>query len=358
MKRILQPVIENIPLFLISILLMGGFDVGYQQHLFHENTSMGILTGYMEIIFMAYMICLISYLCRKIYLKVLFYIVLFMLYGLSCYLLYAYSAYITPNILLLLFETNSKEVTGFFQTYLMTPAMFKSFVIVGFLLVLTIVGEIYNKRISRIASKPACMWTLSALLLLGAIGSVGVIKRYWNLSQSKTAYDAECWKSSHLFYKVMPVPNFCYSVMAIYMAGQDIYYMVDATKQSLESTEPVESDSLNIVLVIGESFNKYHAQLYGYSLPTTPNQCEEQSRGNLYAYTHVKAPHNMTSVVLKNMFCCNNVHEGERWHNFPFFPALFKKAGYDVWLWDNQYQTNPNMAINFTLNSILFNKEI
>ena len=332
MKRILQPVIENIPLFLISILLMGGFDAVYQQHLFHENTSMGILTGYMEIIFMAYMICLISYLCRKIYLKVLFYIVLFMLYGLSCYLLYAYSAYITPNILLLLFETNSKEVTGFFQTYLMTPAMFKSFVIVGFLLVLTIVGEIYNKRISRIASKPACMWGLSAVLLLGAIGSVGVIKRYWNLSQSKTAYDAECWKSSHLFYKVMPVPNFCYSVMAIYMAGQDIYYMVDATKESLESTEPVESDSLNIVLVIGESFNKYHAQLYGYSLPTTPNQCEEQSRGNLYAYTHVKAPHNMTSVVLKNMFCCNNVHEGERWHNFPFFPALFKKAGYDAGL--------------------------
>ena len=92
MKRILQPVIENIPLFLISILLMGGFDAVYQQHLFHENTSMGILTGYMEIIFMAYMICLISYLCRKIYLKVLFYIVLFMLYGLSCYLLYAYSA--------------------------------------------------------------------------------------------------------------------------------------------------------------------------------------------------------------------------------------------------------------------------
>jgi len=358
MKRILQPVIENIPLFLISILLMGGFDAGYQQHLFHENTSMGILTGYMEIIFMAYIICLLSYLFRKIYLKLLFYIVLFILYGLSCYLLYAYSAYITPNILLLLFETNSKEVTGFFQTYLMTPAMFKSFVIVGFLLVLTIVGEIYNKRISRIASKPACIWGLSAVLLLGAIGSVGVIKRYWNLSRSKTAYDAECWKSSHLFYKVMPIPNFCYSVMAIYMAGQDIYYMVDATKESLESTEPVESDSLNIVLVIGESFNKYHAQLYGYSLPTTPNQCEEQSHGNLYAYTHVKAPHNMTSVVLKNMFCCNNVHEGERWHNFPFFPAIFKKAGYDVWLWDNQYQTNPNMAINFTLNSILFNKEI
>ena len=159
MKRILQPVIQNIPLFIISILLMGGFDVAYQQYLFHENKPLDILTGYMEIIFMAYMICLLSYLCRKIYLKVLFYLVLFLLYGLSCYLLYAYSAYITPNILLLLFETNSKEVTGFFQTYLTTPAMFKSIVIVGFLLILTIVGEIYNKRINKISSKPICIWT-------------------------------------------------------------------------------------------------------------------------------------------------------------------------------------------------------
>ena len=197
MKRILQPVIQNIPLFLISILLMGGFDVGYQQHLFHENKPLDILTGYMEIIFMAYMICLFSYLFRKIYLKVLFYLILFTLYGLSCYLLYAYSAYITPNILLLLFETNSKEVTGFFQTYLMTPAMFKSMAIIGILLVLTIIGEFYSKHISKLASKPICTWGLAAVLLLGALGSVGVVKRYWNLSQSKTAYDAECWKSSH-----------------------------------------------------------------------------------------------------------------------------------------------------------------
>lgn len=358
LNRILQPVLSNIPLFVASILLMGGFDVGYQQHLFHENTSMGIVTAYMEIFFMAFLICLISYLCRKIYLKVVFYIILFFLYGLSCYLLYAYSAYITPNILLLLLETNSKEATGFFETYLTTPAMFKSVAIVGFLLIMTIVGERLNKRIKAFVSKPIFIWLISAMLLFGIVGGIGVVSRYWNLFHSKNAYDAECWKSSHLFYKVMPVPNFCYSLTAIHLAGQDLYYMIDATKESLNTVEPVGNDSLNIVLVVGESFNKYHASLYGYDLNTTPFQCEEQSRGNLYAFTHVKAPHNMTSIVLKNMFCCNDVHEGERWHDYAFFPALFKKAGYDVWLWDNQYQTNPNMAINFTLNSIIFNNEI
>lgn len=358
MKQLLQPVTHNLTLFIISFLLLGGFDVGYQQHLFHENTAIGITTAYLEIIFMAYVICVISYLLRKIYLKVLFYVVLFILYGLSCYLLYAYSAYITPNILLLLLETNSKEATGFFETYLTTPAMFKSVAIVGFLITLTIIGECLNKRITRFATRPVVTWIIAAVILLGVIGGFGVIKRYWDLTRCEKAYDAECWKSDHLYYKVMPVPNFCYSMMAIHLAGQDLYFMIDATKESLASVKPVESDSLNIVLVIGESFNKYHASLYGYDLDTTPFQCEERERGNLYVFTNVKAPHNMTSIVLKNMFCCNNVHEGERWHDYAFFPAIFKKAGYDVWLWDNQYQTNPNMAINFTLNSVLFNKQL
>ena len=36
----------------------------------------------------------------------------------------------------------------------------------------------------------------------------------------------------------------------------------------------------------------------------------------------------------------------------------FKKAGYDVWLWDNQYQQDHNYPWNFTLNSIMFNNNI
>jgi heptose-I-phosphate ethanolaminephosphotransferase len=66
----------------------------------------------------------------------------------------------------------------------------------------------------------------------------------------------------------------------------------------------------------------------------------------------------MTSVVLKNVLCCNNVHENERWFDAPFFPAIFKKAGYDVWLWDNQYQQDHNYPWSFTLNSIMFNNTV
>ena len=145
--RIIQPVLANIPLFFISIILMGGFDYAYHQFIFHDIDTIGVLTAYSEMVFMAYLICLCSYLFRRIHLKILFYVVLFLIYALSCYLLYAYSTDIAPNLLILLFETNSKEISGFWKTYLFTPPMLKSILILSCLIILTIVGERYHKKI-------------------------------------------------------------------------------------------------------------------------------------------------------------------------------------------------------------------
>ena len=358
MKRILLPVITNLTLFIISIFLLGAFDVAYHYHLFHEVEFSDIMKDLSEMIFMAYLICVCSYFLKKIHLKVFFYVVLFIIYTFNCYLLYQFNSDIAPNIILLLFETNSKEVSGFFEKYFFTSGTYKTLFVVGVLLTLTIVGEYFNKRISKFASKTIPMCIISVVLLIGLIGSIGTIQRYWDLASSKRAYDSEIWIREKKYYHIMPMPNLLYSFAAIGLADEDLKYMIEATKNSLADVKPIEGDSLNIVLVIGESYNKYHSPLYGYPLDTNPYQCEEHENGNLYAFSNVEAPFNMTSVVLKNMFCCNSIFEGERWHDAPFFPAIFKKAGYDVWLWDNQYQTNENEPWNFTLNSIIFNDEI
>lgn len=358
MKQILKPILDNITLFIISILLLGGFDVFYHQYNFHENDTMGMLSAYGEMILEAYLICLCSYWLRKIHLKVAFYIILFTIYAVNCYLRYAYSTDISPKILLLLFETNNKEITGFFKTYFMTPAMYKTIAIVSFMLLLTVIGELYREKITRLIRRPITVWLLIPILLLGAVGGAGAIGRYVRLAMCKNTFEAERWLMEIPYRKGMPMPNLCYSVDAIHMSGQDLYYMINATEAAISDVRCEQNDSLNIVLVIGESYNKHHASLYGYPLNTTPYQCQERERGNLYAFNHVKAPHNMTSIVLKNVLCCNNIHEGERWHDFPFFPAIFKKAGYDVWFWDNQYKWDPDAAWAFTLNSVLFNERI
>ena len=358
MKRIIQPIINNLPLFVITILLLGGFDVSFHQYHFHENDALGLFLAYGEMVMMAYVICLFSYWLRKIHLKVLLYVIFFTIYAVNCYLRLAFSTDISPKILLLLFETNTKEVSGFFSTYFFMPAMYKTIAMVCALLILTIFGEVFRKRIAQIITKPITTYILIPIILLGAIGGSAALYRYGHLALCRNIFETERWILDIPFRKGMPIPNLCYSLDAIHMSGQDLTHMITATEAVLDDVSCQETDSLTIIVVIGESYNKYRSSLYGYDLDTTPYQCEERNRGNLYAFNNVKAPHNMTSIVLKNVLCCNNIHEQEQWYDYPYFPAIFKKAGYMVWFWDNQCRWDPHAAWAFTLNSVLFNERI
>lgn len=357
-QYIVTPVYWNIPLFLLSILMLGGFDLLYYQHLYHEYTLGTILTGYAEMVFMAYLISLVGYALRKTRLHLLFYVVLFVIYIVNFYLRYSFGTDISPKILLLMAETNPKEATGFFKTYMMTDGMRKT--IGAFIIVLTmiIVGERYKKTIGRKLSQPVIKSLLAVFVLIGVISGASAVGRYVGLMGCKNTYEAERWLMNVPFRYGMPMPNLTYSLNAIRLSGQDLNYMIAATENAIKDVRCENNDSLNIIVVIGESYNKYHASLYGYDLDTTPYQCEEQDQGRLCAFQRVKSPHNMTSIVIKNVLCCNNVHEEERWYDYPYFPAIFKKAGYDVWLWDNQYKWNPDAAWAFTLNSVMFNERI
>lgn len=355
---ITTPVYWNIPLFVLSILMLGGFDLLYYQHLYHEYKTGDILSGYAEMIFMAYLINVVCYLLRKTRIHLLLYVILFIVYIVNFYLRYSFGTDISPKILLLMFETNTKEVSGFFKTYMMTDGMLKT--VGAFVIVLTmiIIGERFKKVISKRLDLPVVRCLLTVFLLTGVICGATAIGRYAGLIRCRNTYEAERWLMNIPFRYGMPMPNLCYSLNAIHLAGQDLDNMIAATENAIKDVSCENGDSLNIIVVIGESYNKHHASLYGYPLDTTPYQCEEQANDRLCAFNRVKSPHNMTSIVIKNVLCCNNVHEAERWYDFPYFPAIFKNAGYDVWLWDNQYKWNPDAAWAFTLNSVMFNERI
>lgn len=357
-KNLIKPVHHNLPLFLICILMLGGFDLPYYQHLYHTLEPTDILSGFAEMIFLSYLICICSYLARRIRLQYLFYLILFVIYIVNFYLRYSFGIDISPKILLLIVETNAKEVSGFFKTYMMTDGMFKTIGAFFILMTMIVLGERYKDKIYRITNRNIIIGLLACLVAFGLIGGISCVGRYASLLGCHNTYEAELWLSKIRFCKGMPIPNLCYSVNATRMAEKDLKHMIEATSNCLKDVSCTESDSLNIILIIGESYNKYHAGLYGYYLDTTPYQCAEAEKGNLFAFNKVKAPHNMTSIVLKNVLCCNDVHEGERWYDYPYFPAIFKKAGYDVWLWDNQYKWDENAAWAFTLNSVMFNDSI
>ena len=101
----------------------------------------------------------------------------------------------------------------------------------------------------------------------------------------------------------------------------------------------------NIVLVIGESYNKHHSQLYGYNMPTTPRQVAMAQDGSLVPFTDVVAPWNLTSYVFKDILSFYAVGDKGEWCDYPLFPEVFRKAGYHVTFITNQFQSKAGEAV-------------
>lgn len=119
---------------------------------------------------------------------------------------------------------------------------------------------------------------------------------------------------------------------------------------------PCSADSLDVVFVIGESFIRDHAGVYGYALPTTPAMQREADAGRLAIYTDMVSGATMTTVVLRSLLTANDNRGGRGWNRSPYVPLLFRRAGFGVMLFENQQQFGGKTSpFNTGLNVFLFN---
>jgi len=115
----------------------------------------------------------------------------------------------------------------------------------------------------------------------------------------------------------------------------------------------------NIVLIIGESYNKYHSQLYGYQKPTTPRQLAMAEQGSLVPFTDVVSSWNLTSFAFKHFLSLYAVGDSGEWCDKPLFPEVFRKAGYHVTFITNQFLPKAKEAVyDFSGGFFLNNPEI
>lgn len=115
-------------------------------------------------------------------------------------------------------------------------------------------------------------------------------------------------------------------------------YDIRRIAASCRNIELEGCDSLcdNVVLIIGESFNKHHSELYGYHLATNPELKALRDSGSLFVFEDAVAPYNTTSRVLKPLLSFASGAPERYWADTPLVPAVFRKAGYRVTLLENQ----------------------
>ena len=200
---------------------------------------------------------------------------------------------------------------------------------------------------------------ISIIVTLMFVFATSPIYSFAKIFSCRASVNIERWYDASFNPDTSVFTNFLYSVYFVEFSKKDNCSAVEMSKTaSANVAHIVSSKKANIILVIGESFNKHHSSLYQYKKITNPFLTKEKRKGNLFVFSNVIAPYNLTSLVLKNVFSTNSIMNNQQWFSKPVFPVIFKRAGYKVYFWDNQKSDAKADVFDFSLNSFLYNDEI
>ena len=80
-------------------------------------------------------------------------------------------------------------------------------------------------------------------------------------------------------------------------------------------------------------------------MKTTPRQAALENSRKLTNFIDVVTCWNLTSFVFKNVFSTHVVGEKGDWCDYPLFPELFRKAGYQVTFITNEFLPQAKEAV-------------
>lgn len=316
-----------------------------------------------ELFFDIYALCVVLTLIpRKIrlWVKALLYI---FLYGVAiadvfCYV--RFESTLTPTMLMLVAETSRQEAREFLVGYMNFAIITTN---VGWILLLLLIHILWtflhrwlnSVRQQMILPKLNEGVAIGIQALLGCLVAwclYSSISQTWDnkmamrrLFSCNTLGEVEREQNRKDHAKLyLPVYRLAFGIYANSLAGQQLEQLEIAGGDKIR----VDSCSFrvpDIVLVIGESYNKHHSQLYGYDKPTTPRQVAMAAEGSLVPFSNVVASWNLTSFVFKHVFSLYAVGDSGAWCDKPLFPEVFRKAGYHVTFITNQFLPKAKEAV-------------
>jgi heptose-I-phosphate ethanolaminephosphotransferase len=362
LRAFVRPVVQEWPLWLTMLLTLVPLSwqsLEYHWRWFHElpaGVFVGMLCNMSVVAVVAILVVwLVTKLpCRRFF-KTLIYVLLFAQWVVALFLMRNFHTSYTPEVLKLLAETNRGESSEFLRTWIGAPGTIRALMIAGFTLLCMLIAEAKRRSVASFLSHPAptvlTAVTLAALLLQGLWLGHKLVMPYHSL------YDLEIAEARYHSNDVFSTLHS--SLLTLKFQRQETRQAIDlAVKAATTGQATCEADSLEMVLIIGESYNKWHSSLYGYPLDTSPLMAAERDQGLLTVFTDAIAPYNLTSVTIQNMLSLNSIGYGEKWHERPMWPAVMRRAGWQIDLWDNQRDFMVGETFAASLNSFLFAPEI
>ena len=322
-------------------------------------SRLGLAELFVDLYVLCVVLACIPWRARR-WVKGAIYVVMYATSIVDMYCKVKFGSTLTPTMLLLVGETTGSEAAEFLESYVGWELLRTN---LGWVLLILAVHILYNVFMSmvrrhklRLNMDMKLVHRLAAIVLplLGLVSifmiEVGISERTWNKKAfvrlityddiGEVEHEMQRPGHSELY---LPVYRLAFSLYANNLAARQ-------TRTLIEGIDRVEVDSCafrcpNIVLVIGESYNRHHSQLYGYNHPTTPRQVSRAEAGELAVFTDVVTPWNLTSYVFKLVLSLYTVGDEGQWCDYPLFPEVFRKAGYRVTFVTNQFLPQARDAI-------------
>lgn len=264
------------------------------------------------------------------------------------FLLLNFYCLITPSAFLVLLETNSDEITEFFQTYFNYPTWIL-FVIWLFIIGLCVKynNKIQNIQLTSLGVRKKSMIILCLLIIISYMSLVYYVSHIRKMTSYQMLTGIErIWHSAR-------------GVM-IDRSEQLRYFDLIKKEAPIIST-PITQDSKipYVVVILNESISKLHMNAYGYPRMTTPLLNERIKNQDITLFYHVQTPRAGTAESIRKIMTLHDESDVKEWYQCYTLPSIMKAAGYyTIWLSNQDSFThgsdNSTQSIAATSDTVVF----
>lgn len=130
-----------------------------------------------------------------------------------------------------------------------------------------------------------------------------------------------------------------YDAVDFFVRNYQEGYDLSQTETKIIPVDITHNHPKNIVLIIGESYDKGHSQLYGYEKKTTPLLYNLYSDGLISCFNNVTSSAPSTRYSFKLMFSsASDLHDND-WQHKIMLPTAMRNANYRTHWLSNQMET-------------------
>lgn len=229
--------------------------------------------------------------------------------------MYNYKILIGAGIINSIFETNYREAVEFLEMY------------VGFNEICGVVGTLailcFIKRrqapLWRIDTKKPnrVLWGVLGLGLIYTVRMVSVYGEFFTDNQ------------------YLPIQR-AYASAQVALKNIEAYNTLSSKVNDKIVLTENKGKIKNVVFILGESTNRNHMGVYGYSLPNTPNLQKLKEAGDAFVFNDVISPHSTTVASLSKLFTFCNYESEKDWYDYINLIDVMNEAGYKTFWLSNQ----------------------